>query len=77
MGVFRAFAVKKGTPPEIVEILEKTIAEALKKPEYVKFTESTMTNLRPGYLSGSEFLKVLTEEKTMFEEIAKDLGYLK
>lgn len=77
MGVFRAFAVKKGTPPEIVEILEKAITEALKDSGYVKFTESTMTNLRPGYLPGAEFLKLLTEEKAMFEEIAKDLGYIK
>lgn len=77
IGVFRAFAVRKGTPRDRIEVLAKAIEKAVHDPEYVEFTKKTMTNLRPGYLPGPEFLKDLKQQKKMFEKIARELGYLK
>lgn len=77
IGVFRAFAVKKGTPPEAIEVLTKAIEKAIQDPEYLEFLKKTMGDLRPGYLPGPQFLKELGEERKAYEEIAKELGYIK
>ncbi|MBW1972949.1 MAG: tripartite tricarboxylate transporter substrate binding protein [Deltaproteobacteria bacterium] len=77
LGVFRAFSIKKGTPQDKVKIITKAIEKAAHDPEYIEFTKKTMTNLRPGYLPGAQFLNELKEQKKMFEGVAKDLGYLK
>jgi len=77
IGVFRAFAVKKGTPPEAIEVLSKAIEKAVQDPEYLDFLKKTMGDLRPGYLPGAQFLEELKKEKIAYEEIAKELGYIK
>ncbi len=77
IGVFRAFAIKKGVPADRVAFIEKAITKAVKDPSYVEFTKKTMTNLRPGYMPGKAFVKEMGQEKTMFTKVAKELGYLK
>jgi len=77
VGVFRAIAVKKGTPPEAIEVLSKAIEKAVQDPEYIEFNKRTMGDLRPGYLPGPQFLEELKKERVAYEEIAKELGYIK
>lgn len=76
-GLMRAWAVKKGTPPERQKFLLEVITKALDHPMYVKFIKDEHLDVRPGYLGPEETRKYWVEEVEFFTAVLKDLGYVK
>jgi putative tricarboxylic transport membrane protein len=74
---WRGAAVKKGTPDQIVKILEDAFTAALKSPEYVKFEQDRLLNLYPGFLGSSAFMKDLEREYPIYEAILQKMGLVK
>ena len=77
LGRWRGIGVKKGTPPEIIQYLHDIYKAAMDNPTYVKWVESTLGNLRPGYIGPVELKKFMKEEKDMFVEVFTELGHIK
>jgi putative tricarboxylic transport membrane protein len=76
-GLMRAWAVRKGTPPERIQYLHDVIKKALDDPRYKKFVEDNHLYARPGYLGPEETRKYWEEEVTFFGGVLKELGYVK
>ena len=78
IGNWRIFAVKKGTPPEIVEYLRTVMKKAFESPSWQNKLESELRNLRPeeSYLSGEQCKERAIYEKKMFTELLKEAGYI-
>jgi putative tricarboxylic transport membrane protein len=76
-GLMRAWAVKKGTPPERQKFLVDAIKKALDHPMYVKFIQDEHLDARPGYLGPEETRKYWEEEVEFFTTVLKELGYVK
>ncbi|MBU2055368.1 MAG: tripartite tricarboxylate transporter substrate binding protein, partial [Proteobacteria bacterium] len=56
-GLFRGWAVKKGTPPDRIKYLHDVIKKALDAPIYKKFVQDTHLYARQGYLGPEETRK--------------------
>ena len=76
-GLMRAWAVKKGTPPDRIKYLHDVIKKALDTPVYKKFVQDNHLYARPGYLSPEETRKYWEDEIKFFNEMLKELGYVK
>ncbi len=76
-GLMRAWAVKKGTPPDRTKYLHDVIKKALDTPVYKKFVEDNHLYARPGYMGPEETRKYWEDEIKFFTEILKGLGYVK
>ena len=76
-GLMRAWAVRKGTPPEAMKYLHDVIKGALDAPVYVKFIKDNHLDVRPGYLGPEQTRKYWEEEVKFYTDTLKDLGYLK
>ena len=76
-GLMRAWAVRKGTPPERTKYLHDVIKKALDAPVYKKFVDENHLYARPGYLGPDETHKFWEDQVKFFSEMLKDLGYLK
>ncbi len=73
-GLTRGFAVRKGTPPEIVKLLAEAVRKAMEDPGYKKFEQENFLHIRKGYLPLEEFRKVWEEEVNLYREIVKEAG---
>jgi putative tricarboxylic transport membrane protein len=76
-GLMRAWAVRKGTPPERFKYLHDVVKKALDAPIYKKFVQDNHLYARQGYLGPEETRKYWEEEIKFFTETLKDLGYVK
>jgi len=78
IGNWRTFAVKKGTPPEIIDYLRKAVKVGYDSPSWQNRLEKNYMNLRAGetYQTGEECLKRLRFEKDKFIEILKEEGLI-
>ena len=76
-GLMRAWAVKKGTPPDRQKYLHDMIKKALDVPIYKKFVQDNHLYARPGYLGPEETRKYWDEEVKFYTDVLKDLGYVK
>ncbi len=76
-GLMRAWAVRKGTPPEIQKYLHDVIQKALDNEMYKKFVADNHLDARPGYLGPEETRKYWEEQVTFFGSVLKDLGLVK
>lgn len=65
----RGLAVPRGTPPAIVERLQKAIAAAVEDPEF--YLHTNRDELQVSYLPGGEWLKSMQERKVRYGEIMK------
>ncbi len=74
-GLMRAWAVKKGTPPDRQKYLHDVIKNALEAPIYKKFVQDNHLYARPGYLGPEETRKYWDDEIKFFTDILKGLGY--
>ncbi len=74
-GLMRAWAVKKGTPPDRQKYLHDVIKRALEAPIYKKFVQDNHLYARPGYLGPEETRKYWDDEIKFFTDILKGLGY--
>jgi putative tricarboxylic transport membrane protein len=76
-GLMRAWAVKKGTPPDRIKYLHDKIKQALDVPVYKKFVQDNHLYARPGYLGPEETRKYWEDEVKFFTDVLKELGYVK
>ena len=76
-GLMRAWAVKKGTPPDRIRYLHDVIKKSLDTAIYKKFVEDNYLYARPGYLGPEETRKYWEDEVKFFAGILKELGYVK
>ncbi len=76
-GLMRAWAVKKGTPPDRQKYLHDVIKKALDAPIYKKFVQDNHLYARTGYLGPEETRKYWEDEVKFFTEVLKNLGYVK
>jgi tripartite-type tricarboxylate transporter receptor subunit TctC len=76
-GLMRAWAVKKGTPPDRQKYLHDAIKKALDTPVYKKFVEDSHLYARPGYLGPEETRKFWEDQVKFFSQMLKELGYVK
>ncbi len=76
-GLMRAWAVKKGTPPDRQKFLHDWIKKSLDTPLYVKFVQDNHLYARPGYLGPEETRQYWDQQIKFFGDVLKDLGYVK
>jgi tripartite-type tricarboxylate transporter receptor subunit TctC len=76
-GLMRAWAVRKGTPPEAMKYLHDVIKQSLDAPVYRKFVKDNHLDVRPGYLGPQETRKYWEDEVKFYTDTLKELGYLK
>ncbi len=76
-GLMRAWAVKKGTPPDRTKYLHDAIQKALDTPIYQKFVQDNHLYARPGYLGPEETRKFWEDQVKFFSQMLKELGYVK
>jgi tripartite-type tricarboxylate transporter receptor subunit TctC len=76
-GLMRAWAVRKGTPPDAKKYLHDVIKQSLDAPVYRKFVKDNHLDVRPGYLGPEETRRYWEDEVKFYTDTLKDLGYLK
>jgi len=76
-GLMRAWAVKKGTPPDREKYLHDVIKQSLEAPIYKKFVQENHLYARQGYLAPEETRKYWEEEIKFYTDTLKELGYVK
>ncbi|MDI6725877.1 MAG: tripartite tricarboxylate transporter substrate binding protein [Smithellaceae bacterium] len=77
MGRWRGLAVKKGTPPEIVNYLTSVLKKASLTDAYTSYAKTSLLDVRPGWKGPVEFGKFWDEEFKEYKEIFEELGYIK
>jgi len=70
--VFYGMAAPKGTPPEIVDLLNKAVNEALKDPKLLARL-SEMGGI-PNQMTPAEFGKYMTEETEKWRKVVEFAG---
>jgi len=75
--MWRGIVVKKGTPQEVVDILEKAYTKAMQHPMYKAFEEQRLLTLFPGYMGSKAFAADLAKEYEMYSKVLKKLGQIK
>jgi tripartite-type tricarboxylate transporter receptor subunit TctC len=74
-GAWRGIAAPRGTPKEIVAVLEKAIAKVVKSDEFVKFMKNRGFGIY--YLNTADFAKTLAQADKDNGEIMKAAGIVK
>ena len=76
-GMWRGIIAKKGTPPEVIAVLEEAFKKAAMSAPYKAFEEKRLLNLRAGYLNSKDFSAQMKAEAGMYKKVMKELGYFK
>ena len=74
-GAWRGIAAPKGTPPEIVAVLEKAIAKVVKSDEFIKFMQNRGFGIY--WLNSADFAKALVKADEDNGKIMKAAGIVK
>ncbi|PKL10749.1 MAG: tripartite tricarboxylate transporter substrate binding protein, partial [Spirochaetae bacterium HGW-Spirochaetae-8] len=70
---WRGVVVPQGTPPAIVEKLEKIFKQCVEDPAYIK--KMNELGSIPVYKNGSDFGKLVAFDDARYEKIVKDGGF--
>jgi len=76
VGRWRGVMVKKGTPQYIVDILIEAFSESFASESYQEYLWEERGHDRPSLRVGSEFQEFARSEIEVFEDLAKELGWL-
>jgi len=74
-GAWRGIAAPKGTPPEIVAVLEKAIAKVVKSDDFIKFMKNRGFGIY--WLNSADFAKALAQADEDNGKIMKAAGIVK
>jgi tripartite-type tricarboxylate transporter receptor subunit TctC len=74
-GAWRGIAAPKGTPPEIVAVLEKAVEKVVKSDEFIKFMKNRGFGIY--WLNSAEFAKALAQADEDNGKIMKAAGIAK
>ncbi len=77
IGRWRGFAVKKGTPQPIVKYLIAASEKSFNSAEYQKFLLEDVGHERPAWAAGKDFYDFVKMERDTFEELGKELKWIK
>jgi putative tricarboxylic transport membrane protein len=77
LGRWRGLAVKKGTPPEIINWLAAVLKKGTEHPAYKDIAEKSLLTLRPGWKGPEAYGKFWDEQYVAYKGILDDLGYTK
>jgi tripartite-type tricarboxylate transporter receptor subunit TctC len=75
--MWRGIIVRKGTPPHIVEILEKAYTKAREDSVYKAFERDRLLDLYPAFMGSKDFAADLDREYELYKKVLKKIGYLK
>jgi tripartite-type tricarboxylate transporter receptor subunit TctC len=70
-GSWRGYAVKKGTPPEIVSFLEDLLRNVYESDAYRELAERDFSDIIPGYMDATTYGKLWQSELAGFKKIFK------
>lgn len=70
-GSWRGFAVKRGTPQEIVDYLEGVLKAVYQSEEYRKLSETDKSDIIPGFMDAEAYGRLWEEQLAGFKEIFK------
>lgn len=70
-GSWRGYAVKKGTPQDIVDFLEDLLKKVYDSPEYKEKAEQDRSDIIPGYINAEDYGKLWASELNGFKKIFK------
>ncbi len=76
-GSWRGFAIRKGVPEDVKQILINALQKAHEDPDYKAMEEKSMTNIRPGYAKADDFAKIWDAEYKGYVNIFKKSGLVK
>ncbi|WP_058487038.1 tripartite tricarboxylate transporter substrate binding protein [Defluviitalea phaphyphila] len=71
IGTWRGFAVPKGTPDEVVDILKDGLNKAVQKEEFIEFMENS--GLTIAILDEEEFTEKINAENELFAELVESI----
>ena len=71
--LWRGASVKKGTPKEIVSMLEAAYMKAANTDAYKEFEKGRSLDLFPGRLGSDDFAKVIADEYGMYKGVIESL----
>jgi len=74
-GSWRGIAAPKGTPREIIEVLERAVTKVVKSDEFIEFMENRGFGIR--FLSAADFAKAMAQADRDNGEIMKAAGIVK
>ena len=74
-GAWRGIAAPKGTPKEIVDILEKAVAKVVESAEFIEFMDNRGFGIN--YLNAADFAKALAQADKENGETMKAAGIVK
>jgi tripartite-type tricarboxylate transporter receptor subunit TctC len=72
--LWRGASVKKGTPDDIVSMLEGAYMEAADSDAYKEFEEGRLLNLYPGRLGSADFAKLIADEHGLYKGVIDSLS---
>ena len=72
--MWRGIVVKKGTPDNVVKILEEAYTKAMDSSMYKAFEKDNLLDLYPGYMGSSAWAADLGREYELYSKILKKLG---
>jgi tripartite-type tricarboxylate transporter receptor subunit TctC len=76
--LWRGFFVKKGTPAEIVKILEEGLTASMQSKTYQKYEADSLLNIYPGgFQDSKKFGESFKQDAEAFRTVMQKLGYLK
>jgi tripartite-type tricarboxylate transporter receptor subunit TctC len=68
-GSWRGYAVKKGTPPEVVKFLEDVLKKCYESEEYKAAAAKDKSDLIPGYISADDYAALWKSELEGFKKV--------
>ncbi len=68
-GSWRGYAVRKGTPPDVVKFLEDVLKKCYESDDYMALAAKDNSNLIPGYISAADYAKLWASELDGFKKI--------
>ncbi len=77
LGTWRGFAVRKGTPDEIVKLLESKFKKIYNSKAWKDYARKNGLDTRPGWLDSKDFTQSWHDEVKLYTEIFTELGRIK
>jgi tripartite-type tricarboxylate transporter receptor subunit TctC len=74
-GTWRGLGAPKGTPPEIIKVLEAAVTKAVQSQRFVDFMQKNGFGIR--FLTAQDFGKFMADEDKKWGEVLRQTGFAK
>ncbi|RJQ65285.1 MAG: tripartite tricarboxylate transporter substrate binding protein [Desulfobacteraceae bacterium] len=72
--MWRGVVAKKGTPDNVIAVLEQAYTKAMESSMYKAFEKESLLDLFPGYMNSKQFAADLDREYELYKKIIEKLG---